>query len=88
MHWTDHPRFFREHVQDFARHRAVVFAGLNYLDIFGMLMSDRYDKLAAHFVNVGNVHRSDEEVIALLRSRTAPVPFASHQVDLVGALVA
>ena len=86
MHWTDHPRYFREHLQDFADNRAVVFAGLNYLNIFGMLMSDRYDKLAEHFVNVGNVYKNDEEVIAFLRSRTAPVPFANDQVDQVVAL--
>ncbi|MBK8498718.1 MAG: fatty acid desaturase [Flavobacteriales bacterium] len=77
MHWTEHPRYFREHLDDFARERAVVFAGLNYLDIFGLLLRDRYDVLAQHFVNVGNVFKSDEEVIAFLRSRTAPVPFAA-----------
>jgi fatty acid desaturase len=86
MHWTDHPRYFREHLQDYADQRAVVFSGLNYLNIFGMLMSDRYDKLAEHFVNVGNVYRNNEEVIAFLRSRTAPVPFSSTQVDGVMAL--
>jgi len=75
MHWTDHPRYFREHLEDFARERAVVFDGLNYLDIFGLLLRDRYDVLAKHFVNVGNVYKNDEEVIAFLRSRTAPVPF-------------
>jgi fatty acid desaturase len=77
MHWTDHPRFFEQNLAEFARHRAVVFSGLNYLDIFGMLMSGRYDKLAKHFVNVGGVYRNDEEVIAFLRSRTAPVPFSA-----------
>lgn len=77
MHWTDHPRYFREHLTDFARERAVVFDGLNYLDIFGLLLRDRYDVLAQHFVNVGNVYKDDEEVIAFLRSRTAPVPFVA-----------
>jgi fatty acid desaturase len=75
MHWTEHPVFFQENLEVFARERGVVFAGLNYLDIFGMLMRDRYDLLAKHFVNVGNVYRDDEEVIAFLRSRTAPVAF-------------
>lgn len=79
MHWTDHPAYFRAHLQDFADQRAVVFAGLNYLDIFGLLMRDRYDVLAQHFVNVGEVYKDDAEVIAFLRSRTAPVPF--EQVD-------
>jgi hypothetical protein len=37
-------------------------------------------------VNLGNVYRNNEEVIAFLRSRTAPVPFSSTQVDGVMAL--
>ena len=75
MHWTEHPRFLKENLDAFAQHRAVVFSGLNYLDIFGMLMRGRYDRLAAHFVNVGGVHRDDAEVMAFLRARTAPVPY-------------
>lgn len=88
MHWTEHPKFFREHAQQFADNRAVVFSGLNYLDIFGLLMRDRYDTLAKHFVNMGNVYANDEEVIAFLRSRTAPIPFAADQVDEVAPLAA
>ncbi len=76
MHWTEHPLYFREQLAEFARHKAVVFAGLNFLDIFILLMRDRYDQLAEHFVNVGGNFRSDEEVIAFLRSRVKPVPFA------------
>ena len=30
-----------------------------------------------HFVNVGEVYKDDAEVIAFLRSRTAPVPFGN-----------
>ncbi len=76
MHWTDHPVYFREHLDDFARERAVVFSGLNYMDIFILLLRDRYDVLARHFVNVGGVHENERAVAAFLRARTAPVPFA------------
>lgn len=77
MHWTDHPKFFRDNIDLFIKNKAVVFSGLNYLDIFGMLIADRYDKLARHFVDIGDQFESDEEVIAFLRSRTKPVPFPS-----------
>ena len=78
MHWTDHPVFFREHLQDFAKNRSVVFAGLNFLDIFIMLMKDDYAKLAAHFVNIDDTFANDAEVIAHLRSRVVPIPFTSE----------
>ncbi len=75
MHWTEHPQYFRDHLAEFGRNKPVVFVGLNYLDIFLLLMKDRYAELAAHFVDVGGHYKNDEEVIAFLRSRTAPVPF-------------
>ena len=87
MRWTDYPAFFREHEKDFAHLRAVVFAGLNYLNIFVLLMRDRFDLLAQHFVNIGNVYRNDEEVIAFLRCRTAPVPFATVKPEVVRDMV-
>ncbi len=78
-HWTDHPRFFREHLDDYVREKAVVFSGVNYLDIFGMLLRDDYKKLATHFVDIGNTYKDDEEVIAFLRSRVDPIPFTPDQ---------
>ncbi|MBK6409020.1 MAG: fatty acid desaturase [Flavobacteriales bacterium] len=75
LHWTEHPTNFREHLDEFAQNRSVVFAGLNFLDIFILLMRKRYDTLADHFVNVGGVFKDDAEVIAHLRHRMAPVPF-------------
>ena len=80
IHWTDHPLYFREHLAEFGRQKPVVFAGLNYLDIFLLLMRDRYQELADRFVDVGGHYKNDEEVIAVLRSRVAPVPFASGAV--------
>jgi hypothetical protein len=79
MHWTDHPRYFREHLADFERERAVVFAGLNYLDVFILLMRDRYDLLAARFVDLGGRFANDAEVEAFLRNRVVPIAFAPGQ---------
>jgi fatty acid desaturase len=75
LHWTEHPVYFRKHMDQFARNRSVIFAGLNFLDIFILLMRKRYDTLANHFVDVGGAFNSNDEVIAHLRSRVAPIPF-------------
>lgn len=74
MHWTEHPLYFREHLADFANNQAVVFAGQNYMDVFFKLMRKRYDLLAQHFVDIDGRYDSDEEVIAMLKRRTARVP--------------
>ena len=77
MHWTLHPTYFREHLADFARERAVVFSGLNYMNVFFLLLRDRYDLLAHHFVDIGGHYASDAEVMAFLRSRVQPIPVVS-----------
>ena len=74
MHWTEHPVYFRAHLAEFARNEAVVFAGLNYMDVFFKLMKKRYDLLAEHFVDIDGRYKSDAEVIAFLKKRTAPIP--------------
>ncbi|MEZ4791529.1 MAG: fatty acid desaturase [Flavobacteriales bacterium] len=73
MHWTEHPVYFRAHLGEFARNEAVVFAGLNYMDVFFKLMKKRYDLLAEHFVDIDGRYKSDAEVIAFLKKRTAPI---------------
>ena len=73
MHWTEHPKYFREHLKDFADNEAVVFAGLNYMDVFFRLMKKRYDLLAEHFVDIDGRYANDAEVIAMLQRRTAPI---------------
>ncbi|MEZ4739293.1 MAG: fatty acid desaturase [Flavobacteriales bacterium] len=74
MHWTEHPVYFQKHVNDFAENEAVVFAGLNYMDVFFRLMRKRYDLLAEHFVDIDGRYPTNDDVIAFLKSRTAPIP--------------
>ncbi|MCW5897815.1 MAG: fatty acid desaturase [Flavobacteriales bacterium] len=82
LHWTEHPRFFREHREEFARNRSVVFDNLNYTDVFILLLRDRYDLLAQRFVDMGGHFKDDAEVIAFLRSRVVPIPFPAVQHQL------
>jgi fatty acid desaturase len=74
MHWTEHPISFQKNLDEYVRHDAIVFDGIHFLHVFAYLMRGRYDLLARHFVNLGDRYASDEEVIALLRSRTRRLP--------------
>lgn len=87
MHWTEHPVYFREHLDDFAKNEAVVFAGLNYMDVFFKLMKKRYDLLADHFVDIDGRYANDADVIAFLKRRTAPIA-TTTPVEAIPALVA
>jgi fatty acid desaturase len=73
MHWTEHPVYFRNTLQDYIDNNAVVFDHIHFLHVFIYLMRGRYDLLAKHFVNVGDRFKSDEEIIAFLRARTQKI---------------
>ena len=70
MHWTDMPGYFVKNQQKYIDNDSIVFEALDYNQIWFYLMLKRYDILAKYFVNLGNRFSSDEEVIALLKSRT------------------
>jgi len=74
LHWTDHPHHFRQNLDAYARHDAIVFDGIHFLHVFFYLMGKRYDLLARHFVNLGDRYADDAAIVALLRSRTRRIP--------------
>ncbi len=69
MHWTDHPRHLRENAEEYARNKALIFNGLDFLQIFVLLMNKRYEVLAEHLVNLG-AWASKEEMIETMKERT------------------
>ncbi len=80
MHWTEHPVYFKSTLQEYVDNNAIVFDGIHFLHVFIYLMRNRYDLLAKHFVNIGNRFKSDEEVIAFLRSRTGRIDIRPYLV--------
>ena len=74
MHWTEHPLFFRKTIDKYAQNQAIIFDGLDFFQIFFLLMFDRYDRLAAHLVNLDGTFASEADAIALLRHRTQRIP--------------
>lgn len=70
LHWTEHPHFFRETLNDYVENEAIVFDSIHFLHVWVYLMRKRYDLLARHFVNIGNRFSTEEEVISFLKERT------------------
>ena len=50
--------------------RAIIFDGLDFGQVFFLLMGKKYDVLAQHMVNVNGAFADDNDAIALLRRRT------------------
>ncbi|MBA3828632.1 MAG: fatty acid desaturase [Taibaiella sp.] len=74
MHWTEHPVFFRNTVNEYADNDAIVFDNIHFLHVFVYLVRKRYDLLAKHFVNINGRFADDEAIIEFLKKRTEAIP--------------
>ncbi|MGA0557197.1 fatty acid desaturase family protein [Larkinella sp. VNQ87] len=73
MHWSEHPQFFLKTLDKYAANKAIIFDGLDFGQVFFLLMRKRYDRLARHVVNVNGTFRNDQEIIALMKHRLEPI---------------
>ncbi len=73
-HWTEHPEAFEAQRVQYGRSDAVVLEGLDFFQVWLLLMTGRWDRLARAFVLLpGAPERTHEEVVAFLRSRVRPL---------------
>jgi hypothetical protein len=59
---------------DYAKNKALVFEGIDFLGVYLLLIRKRYDVLAEHLVNINDTFASEEEAIKLMKQRTAFIP--------------
>lgn len=80
-HYTRYPIHFQENIKQFVRERALVFEGVDYLQIWWHLMHKNYQKLADHLVNIDGMWESEEEAISVMKSRTRKMPARGITMD-------
>ncbi len=72
-HWTEHPAEFERQIADYVRDDAVVFEGVDFFQVWFLLMTGNWKRLARAYVRLpGAPERSDAEVIAFLQGRVLP----------------
>lgn len=69
MHWTDMPKNFQDNKEKYVKYNSIVFKEIDYFTIWFFLMVHNYKLLASKFVVIDNSYKSQEEIIALLKSR-------------------
>jgi len=72
-HWSEMPKDFVDNLARYRDEGAVVFAGVDYFQIWALLMFKRYDALARRYVDLGVTPKTHAEIVALLRERTRPI---------------
>ncbi len=80
LHWTRHPLEFLKNKDKYSANEAIVFDGLDFLQVFYFVMLKRYDVLARHFVNLNERYASEEEVIQMLKRRTKKIPLPAASI--------
>jgi len=76
-HWSEMPADFENNRALYAREGAIVFEGIDFFAVWALLMFQRYASLARHYVVLDGARPSEEEIIALLRSRTRALAVAT-----------
>jgi len=77
-HWTEHPAEFERHLEEYGRNDAVVLEGVDFFQVWFLLMTRNWARLARAFVRLpGAPVRTDAEVVAYLRSRVLPFAVAA-----------
>lgn len=72
-HWTEMPQDLLDQREQYARAGAIVFEGLDFFLVSILLWSGQWKVLAKRYVRLDGQPRSDEEVIAMLKSRVQPI---------------
>jgi hypothetical protein len=72
-HWTELPGDFEKSIDRYVKEGAFVFEGIDFFLVSVLLWTGSWKTLAKHFVRLGGHERTDDEVIALLKSRVHPV---------------
>ena len=71
-HWTELPKDFQDSRELYVKEGVIVFEGLDFFLVSVLLWTGQWKVLAKRFVRLGEP-MTDEEVIALLKSRVQPV---------------
>jgi fatty acid desaturase len=72
-HWTELPQDLLDNRELYVRQGAIVFQGLDFFFVSVLLWTGQWGILARRYVRLDGKEHSDEEVIALLKSRVQPV---------------
>jgi hypothetical protein len=72
-HWTEMPGDFQDNLPKYVAEHAIVFEGVDFFLVWAALMVRGYDWLARRYVPLGAERPSHEEIVSLLRARTARI---------------
>lgn len=78
-HWTEYPAEFEQNLEEYGRQDAIVFEGLDFFQVWLLLMAGRWSRLARAFVQLPGARPRDQAaIIKFLQERVRAVPVAGY----------
>ena len=71
--WHMLPQYFQKHVQNYAEQDGFVFRDIGFSGVGRLVLAGKLDELADHYVNVGQVKRTKDELITEFKRRLQPI---------------
>ena len=71
--WHALPVLFQKHLQNYAKEDGFVFSGIGSSGVGRLVLAGKLDVLADHYLNVGQVQRTKEELIEEFKRRLKPI---------------
>jgi hypothetical protein len=72
-HWSEHPQELNDNLAKYRDNDAIIFDGIDFHGVWFFLLTGNYAALAKHYVDLRTEKRSQDEIIALLKSRVQPI---------------
>jgi fatty acid desaturase len=70
LHWTEMPKDFVQNIEKYKQNDVIIFTGLDYFQIWFLLMIKNYKYLSKKFVSLPGTSVPPDGIEALLRGRT------------------
>lgn len=73
MHWSEMPNDFLKNIDQYKQNEGIIFTGIDYFQIWFLLMIKNYKYLSQKFVSLSDVPASHYEIQELLKNRTQKI---------------
>lgn len=71
--WFQLPELFLKNMDKHAKNDSFVFSGIGTMEVGTMVLRERFEELADHYINIGQPKRTKEELILEFKRRLVPV---------------
>ena len=76
--WYQLPELFLKNMHKHAANDSFVFSGIGTMEVGTMVLQEKFDLLADHYINIGQPKRTKTELIAEFKRRLTPIVPPGH----------